>query len=133
MKKQAKLQITPGVRRNYKGFRETIAYLLTVAGAKACMEVCIPLRWQIDTHLNDGSLRDTYIGGTPDKPMLIRCNPGPHSEHPNQEYTLYPIAYCLYPPIVLQTHKRFPTDVQSLNSLECHTGRWNGKAIRRSS
>eukprot|EP00913_Durusdinium_trenchii_P021786 g20469.t1 len=38
--------------------QETTAYLINDAGAKACLEVSVPLYWQIDTHMNDESLRE---------------------------------------------------------------------------
>merc|ERR1719387_2858512 len=95
MRKQHELEVGPRVRRLYRGFRETTAYLITVAGAKACLEVSVPLRWQIDTHLNDGSMRV-----------------GPLQEDPKLEYTLHPRGYCLFPPLVYQEREGFPTDVQ---------------------
>merc|ERR1711990_655848 len=51
-------KVSPGVRRLYKGFRETTAYIINDAGAKACLEVCVPMFWQFDTHLNDMAARE---------------------------------------------------------------------------
>lgn len=89
-------QVAPGVRRLYRGFRETTAYLINVAGAKACLEVCIPLHWQVDTHLNDESLREGL-------------RPGRSEE---KDYTMRPRGYCMWPPMVSQQREAFPTDVQ---------------------
>jgi len=40
------LEVAPGVRFLYKGFRETTGYAIREAGAKACLEVCVPMFWQ---------------------------------------------------------------------------------------
>lgn len=94
--RQHQYQVAPGVRRLYKGFRETTAYVINEAGAKACLEVCVPMYWQVDTHLNDESLRD---GLRPPRPG-------------ETDYTMRPRGYCLWPPIVMQHRDGFPTDVQ---------------------
>jgi len=91
-------EVGPGVRRLYKGFRETTAYLINLAGAKACLEVSVPMYWQIDTHLNDESLREGLRPPRPDE----------------KEYTMRPRGYCLWPPIVGQKREGFPTDVQKV-------------------
>eukprot|EP00929_Paragymnodinium_shiwhaense_P112699 TRINITY_DN80966_c0_g1_i1.p1 TRINITY_DN80966_c0_g1~~TRINITY_DN80966_c0_g1_i1.p1 ORF type:complete len:370 (+),score=43.62 TRINITY_DN80966_c0_g1_i1:47-1156(+) len=91
-------QAAPGVRRLYKGFRETTAYTINLKGAKACMEVCVPMYWQVDTHLNDESLRH---GLRPPQPG-------------ETEYTMHPRGYYLWPPIVAQQRDGFPTDVQKV-------------------
>lgn len=96
MHRQQQYQVAPGVRRLYKGFRETTAYLINQAGAKACLEVCVPMYWQVDTHLNDESLRE---GLRPPKDG-------------ETDYTMRPRGYCLWPPIVAQQRENFPTDVQ---------------------
>mmetsp|Transcript_52682 Transcript_52682/g.133749 ORF Transcript_52682/g.133749 Transcript_52682/m.133749 type:complete len:388 (-) Transcript_52682:71-1234(-) len=90
MRRQAALEVAPGVRRLYRGFRETTAYLVTVAGCKACLEVSVPMSWQIDTHLteNEVELKDGL------------------------SYTFKPRGYCLFPPLVEQERSRFKTDVQ---------------------
>lgn len=90
MRRQAALQVAPGVRRLYKGFRETTAYVITVAGCKACLEVCIPMSWQFDTHLTENEVE--MAGGL--------------------SYTVKPLGYCLYPPLVEQERDLFGTDVQ---------------------
>lgn len=94
--RQHQYQVSPGVRRLYKGFRETTAYVINVAGAKTCLEVCVPMHWQVDTHLNDESLRNglTRLKGD------------------ESECTFKPRGYCLWPPIVAQQRDNFPTDVQ---------------------
>lgn len=98
MRRQHQYQVAPGVRRLYKGFRETTAYLINMAGAKACLEVCVPMHWQVDTHLNDESLRE---GLRPPKANEM-------------DYTMRPRGYCLWPAIVSQQREGFPTDVQKV-------------------
>lgn len=98
MHRQHEYQVASGVRRLYKGFRETTAYVINVAGAKACLEVCVPMFWQVDTHLNDESLRE---GLRPPRPG-------------ENDYTMRPRGYCLWPPIVAQDRDRFNTDVQTV-------------------
>lgn len=98
LRRQHEYQVAPGVRRLYKGFRETTAYVINEAGAKACLEVCVPMYWQVDTHLNDESLRE---GLRP-----------PRSGE--QDVTMRPRGYCLWPSIVEQCREGFPTDVQKM-------------------
>lgn len=90
MRKQAALEVAPGVRRLYRGFRETTAYLITVDGCKACLEVCTPLSWQFDTHLTENEV-ETEDG---------------------LSYTVKPRGYCLFPPLANQAREMFKTDVQ---------------------
>ncbi|CAJ1439285.1 unnamed protein product, partial [Effrenium voratum] len=61
LRRQHLYEVGKGARRLYKGFRETTAYLINDAGAKACLEVSVPLFWQIDTHMNDESLREGLL------------------------------------------------------------------------
>lgn len=91
-------EVAPGVRRLYKGFRETTAYAIRPAGARACLEVTIPMHWQVDTHLNDESLRQGLRPARPDE----------------NDFTMHPRGYCLWPPIVAQQRDGFPTDVQTV-------------------
>eukprot|EP00929_Paragymnodinium_shiwhaense_P096665 TRINITY_DN58344_c0_g1_i1.p1 TRINITY_DN58344_c0_g1~~TRINITY_DN58344_c0_g1_i1.p1 ORF type:complete len:398 (+),score=63.38 TRINITY_DN58344_c0_g1_i1:72-1196(+) len=91
LQRQSELQVAPGVRRLYHGFRETTAYLINVPGCKACLEVSVPLTWQIDTHLTEN---EVTIEGT------------------DLRYTVYPMGYCLHPPVVNQERRLFGTDVQ---------------------
>jgi GR25 family glycosyltransferase involved in LPS biosynthesis len=97
MRRQHNYEVASGVRRLYKGFRETTGYVINDAGAKACLEVCIPMHWQVDTHLNDMSIRD---GLRPPKDG-------------ETDYTMRPRGYCLWPPIVSQ-ERRYPTDIQTV-------------------
>eukprot|EP00927_Polykrikos_kofoidii_P007665 TRINITY_DN13151_c0_g2_i1.p1 TRINITY_DN13151_c0_g2~~TRINITY_DN13151_c0_g2_i1.p1 ORF type:complete len:274 (-),score=39.01 TRINITY_DN13151_c0_g2_i1:80-901(-) len=90
MKRQADLEVAPGVRRLYKGFRETTSYMISVAGCKACLEVAMPLSWQIDTHLTENEMAN------PEGLM----------------FTAKPRGYCLFPPLVGQARELFSTDVQ---------------------
>jgi len=98
MHRQHEYQVGPGVRRLYKGFRETTAYLVNLAGAKACLEVCVPMYWQFDTHLNDESLRH---GLRPPQPG-------------ENDFTMKPRGYCLWPSFVAQDREKFKTDVQKM-------------------
>ncbi|CAE6964920.1 unnamed protein product [Symbiodinium natans] len=98
LRRQHLYEVGQGVRRLYKGFRETTAYVINDAGAKACLEVSVPLYWQIDTHMNDESLRE---GLKPPKPG--------HADH-----TMHPRGYFLWPGIVAQQRDGFPTDVQKV-------------------
>lgn len=96
MGKHGKYTVAEGVRRLYNGFRETTAYVINEAGAKACLEVSLPMYWQIDTHINDMRMRDGLRGEQPG----------------DTDYTMKPRGYCLFPPIVCQNRQQFPTDVQ---------------------
>jgi len=98
MHKQHLYPAGQGVRRLYKGFRETTAYVVNEAGAKACLEVCVPMYWQVDTHLNDESTREG-----------LRA-----PRRGEQEFTMRPRGYCLHPPVVAQNRASFPTDVQKV-------------------
>jgi len=98
LRRQHEYQVGQGVRRLYKGFRETTAYVINMAGAKTALEVCIPMYWQVDTHLNDESLRD---GLRPPRPG-------------ETDFTMRPKGYCLWPPLVAQHRERFSTDVQKV-------------------
>lgn len=98
LRRQHQYQVGMGVRRLYKGFRETTAYLIRVAGAKTALEVCVPMYWQFDTHLNDETLRHGLRPARPDEP----------------DYTMRPRGYCLWPPVVSQQREKFKTDVQKV-------------------
>lgn len=98
LRRQHLYEVGKGVRRLYKGFRETTAYVINDAGAKACLEVSVPLHWQIDTHMNDESLRE---GLKPPRPG-------------HQDHTMHPRGYFLWPGIVAQQREGFPTDVQKM-------------------
>lgn len=94
---QALLQVAPGVRRVYAGFRTTTAYAITAAGARAALEVCTPLMWQVDTHLTQ---REVI----------------PQEGHAGVPHTAKPRGYSLYPPLVEQAKELFGTDVQKDDS-----------------
>eukprot|EP00930_Biecheleria_cincta_P088446 TRINITY_DN77685_c0_g1_i1.p1 TRINITY_DN77685_c0_g1~~TRINITY_DN77685_c0_g1_i1.p1 ORF type:complete len:369 (+),score=58.86 TRINITY_DN77685_c0_g1_i1:53-1108(+) len=96
LRRQHLYEVSRGVRRLYKGFRETTAYVINADGAKACLEVCVPMHWQVDTHLNDESLRHGLK----------------HMVKSDDDVTMHPRGYCLWPPIVAQDRDGFPTDVQ---------------------
>lgn len=102
------LECGKGVRRHYAGFKETTAYLVTAAGARACLEVSIPLRWQIDTHLSENDTHAIRRGGIDPKgwPVISKCDPH------DMPYTVKPMSYCLWPPCVAQHRDAFATDVQ---------------------
>eukprot|EP00397_Hematodinium_sp_SG-2012_P041507 GEMP01045729.1.p1 GENE.GEMP01045729.1~~GEMP01045729.1.p1 ORF type:complete len:217 (+),score=46.13 GEMP01045729.1:221-871(+) len=78
-------RVSDTVFRLYRGFRETTAYLIGPRGAKSCLEVSLPLAWQIDTHMTE-------------------------TLHP-EGYTAKPRGYCLDPPLVMQD-KNLGTDIQ---------------------
>lgn len=90
MKRQDELAVADGVRRLYHGFRETTAYVITVDGCKACLEVTVPLSWQVDTHLTENEVQ----------------------EEGRLAYTIKPLGFCLFPPLVEQERSLFATDVQ---------------------
>lgn len=96
--RQHQYQVAQGVRRLYKGFRETTAYVINDRGAKNCLEVCMPMYWQVDTHLNDESLRSGIQARKGDEP----------------DFTMRPRGYCLWPPVVSQQRDKFKTDVQKV-------------------
>lgn len=102
------LQCASGVRRHYAGFKETTAYLVTPDGARACLEVSVPLRWQIDTHLSENDTHAVRRGGIDPSgwPVISKCDPS------DMPYTVKPMSYCLWPPCVRQDRDAFQTDVQ---------------------
>lgn len=102
------LECGQGVRRHYAGFKETTAYMVTVEGARACLEVSIPLRWQIDTHLSENDTHALRRGGIDPKgwPVISKCDPR------DMPYTVKPMSYCLWPPCVRQDRDTFNTDIQ---------------------
>jgi len=102
------LECAPGVRRHYAGFKETTAYLVTAAGARACLEVSIPLRWQIDTHLSENDTHAQRRGGIDPNGWPVISRP----EDGDLPYTVKPRSYCLWPPCVRQDRDSFKTDIQ---------------------
>lgn len=102
------LECSQGVRRHYAGFKETTAYLVTAEGARACLEVSMPLRWQIDTHLSENDTHAARNGGIDPKawPVITKGTPD------DMPYTIKPMGYCLWPPIVRQDRETFKTDIQ---------------------
>jgi len=89
---QPLLQISPGVRRVYNGSRETTAYMMNIDGVRTALNVCFPLMWQLDTQL-------TLQGRA--------C-----VENPELVYTVKPMSYIFWPPLVEQNKEDFTTDVQ---------------------
>ncbi|CCW66797.1 unnamed protein product [Phytomonas sp. Hart1] len=58
--------VAEGVRRAYQGHRELTAYVVNEASARRCLELSLPLTWQIDTHItselkNEDASKDAYI------------------------------------------------------------------------
>jgi len=97
------LQVTPGVSHLYAWFRQTTAYVLRPAGARAALEVCTPLMWQLDTHLAGyHQFQEEPPAGEEDAVGHLV----------GVAHTTKPMGYCLYPPLVDQARDEFPTDVQ---------------------
>lgn len=68
--------VSKGFRRAYHGQRELTAYVVHAASAKRCLELSLPLTWQVDTHIcsklaDDSAAQDKYI-----------CDPNSYALHP---------------------------------------------------
>lgn len=55
-----------GIRLAYQGHRELTAYVIHAASAARCLELSVPMTWQVDTHINscleeDPAAQDRYI------------------------------------------------------------------------
>nr|CCC94988.1 unnamed protein product [Trypanosoma congolense IL3000] len=48
-----------GIRRAYAGHRELTAYVVHHASAKRCLELSVPMTWQVDTHISCNCTEDT--------------------------------------------------------------------------
>eukprot|EP00929_Paragymnodinium_shiwhaense_P001445 TRINITY_DN101683_c0_g1_i1.p1 TRINITY_DN101683_c0_g1~~TRINITY_DN101683_c0_g1_i1.p1 ORF type:complete len:621 (+),score=56.39 TRINITY_DN101683_c0_g1_i1:91-1953(+) len=86
------LQVAPGVRRTYNGSRETTAYMINIEGVRTALTTVFPLMWQLDTQL---TLRSRLVQG-----------------NPQLSYSIRPMGYHFWPPLVEQNKLDFPTDVQ---------------------
>lgn len=82
--------VADGVRLAYNGHRELTAYVVHAASAKRCLELSIPMTWQVDTHI---------------------CNQLKFDERGKDEYIADPLSYVLQPSLGMQVTV-FGTDVQ---------------------
>lgn len=98
---QPLLQVAPGVRRIYNGSRETTAYVMNIRGVRSALKVCFPLMWQLDTQL---TLRGRICDG-----LTLMAEDGSERQ---LAYTIDPMSYLFWPPLVEQNKKDFQTDVQ---------------------
>jgi GR25 family glycosyltransferase involved in LPS biosynthesis len=58
--------VADGVRLAYQGHRELTAYVVHSASARRCLELSLPMTWQVDTHISscladDPAAQDKYI------------------------------------------------------------------------
>ncbi|KAG8348432.1 putative Glycosyltransferase family 25 (LPS biosynthesis protein) [Trypanosoma vivax] len=79
-----------GIRRAYSGHRELTAYVVNHASAKRCLELSVPMTWQIDTHIGNNCTMDPVA---------------------NDKYIADPITYVFQPSLVIQV-TALGTDVQ---------------------
>ncbi|CAJ1335611.1 unnamed protein product [Effrenium voratum] len=93
LQKQRRLA-AEGVHRLYRGFQGTTAYVVTASGCKACLEVTVPLSWQVDTHLAENEVQAGQI-----------------------TYTVKPRGYFLHPALVRQGQPPFPA--KAAGSSQC--------------
>ncbi|CAJ1335607.1 unnamed protein product [Effrenium voratum] len=76
LQKQRRLA-AEGVHRLYRGFQGTTAYVVTASGCKACLEVTVPLSWQVDTHLAENEVQAgqiTYTVKPPEPKPSVQPN-----------------------------------------------------------
>jgi GR25 family glycosyltransferase involved in LPS biosynthesis len=86
--------VTNGVRLAYQGQRELTAYVVNAASAQRCLELSVPMTWQVDTHI---------------------CTQLKHDEASQDDYIVDPKSYVFHPSLVIQLTK-FGTDVQKHES-----------------
>lgn len=58
--------VAEGVRLAYRGHRELTAYVVNAKSAQRCLELSVPMTWQVDTHIceqcvDDPVAQDSYI------------------------------------------------------------------------
>ncbi|KPA76451.1 putative mitochondrial glycosyltransferase family-like protein [Leptomonas pyrrhocoris] len=58
--------VAEGVRLAYQGHRELTAYVVHAAAAQRCLDLSLPMTWQVDTHISscladDPKAQDKYI------------------------------------------------------------------------
>ena len=58
--------VAEGVRLAYRGHRELTAYVVNAKSAARCLELSVPMTWQVDTHIceqcvEDPVAQDAYI------------------------------------------------------------------------
>ncbi|CUF00263.1 glycosyltransferase family-like protein, putative [Bodo saltans] len=79
-----------GIRYAYHGHRELTAYVLHAESAKRCLELSLPMTWQVDTHI---------------------CNQLKQDPRAEDEYIADPLSYVFQPSLAMQVTV-FGTDVQ---------------------
>lgn len=82
--------VAEGVRYAYNGHRELTAYVLHAESAKRCLELSLPMTWQVDTHI---------------------CNQLKPDPKAGDEYIADPLSYVFQPSLAMQVTV-FGTDVQ---------------------
>ncbi|KAK7195189.1 glycosyltransferase family-like protein [Novymonas esmeraldas] len=85
--------VADGVRLAYHGHRELTAYVVHAASAQRCLDLSLPMTWQVDTHISS-SLADDPVA--------------------QDQYVSDPKTYVLHPSLVIQLMS-FTTDVQKNN------------------
>lgn len=58
--------VADGVRLAYQGHRELTAYIMRAGSAQRCLDLTLPMTWQVDTHIcsvlsEDPAAKDTFI------------------------------------------------------------------------
>jgi GR25 family glycosyltransferase involved in LPS biosynthesis len=79
-----------GIRYAYQGHRELTAYVVNTASATRCLELSLPMTWQVDTHI---------------------CNQLTHDPKAQDDYISDPLSYVFQPSLVIQITS-LGTDVQ---------------------
>lgn len=82
--------IGPGIRYAYNGHRELTAYVVNPASAKRCLELSLPMTWQVDTHI---------------------CNQLKFDPKAQDDYIADPLSYVFQPSLAIQV-TALGTDVQ---------------------
>ncbi|AIN96511.1 glycosyltransferase family-like protein [Leishmania panamensis] len=82
--------IADGIRLAYHGHRELTAYVVHAASAQRCLDLTLPMTWQVDTHISSCLADDTAA---------------------QDQYIADPKTYVFQPSLVIQLMS-FTTDVQ---------------------
>ncbi|EPY41483.1 glycosyl transferase-like protein [Angomonas deanei] len=86
--------VAEGVRRAYTGQRELTAYVLHHQSAQRCLDLTLPLTWQVDTHI---------------------CSEVTEDPVAKDKYISDPMSYVLQPSLVIQV-RALGTDVQKVDT-----------------
>lgn len=84
--------IDEGIRLAYNGHRELTAYVVNAKSAARCLELSVPMTWQVDTHI---------------------CNQLAHDAKAKDDYICDPKSYVFQPALAIQVTS-FGTDVQKV-------------------